>query len=194
MKKIVFLLGVLFLASLPSFAQQPAKPKKEKVYSFGMGVMNENDIGNLGVVVTNDLKIYLLRRFGVNPRLSYFQSLGLNAHDPDIPGDFSSYSAVFVECGLFYSFVKNQKVEITLNAGPSGVFGNSSYLEMITYYNQTITQEKFNNEYIRNMAYFTDLEFSWGKRKIVNTLAIKATGMYIYPEFLGIVYKIGFRF
>jgi len=44
------------------------------------------------------------------------------------------------------------------------------------------------------LGYYTDLEFSWGKRKIVNTLAIKANGMYIYPEFLGVVYKIGFRF
>ncbi len=190
MKKFLFLFGVLFMVSLPSFAQQPAKPKKEKVYSFGMGIMNENDIGNFGIVVTNDLKIYLLRRFGVNPRLSYFQSLGLNTY-----GDgFSSYSAIFMGCGLFYSVVKNKKMEITINAGPSGVFGNSTNLVVALYENGKLVNQRFDNEYIRNMAYFTDLEFSWGKRKIVNTLAIKATGMYIYPEFLGIVYKIGFRF
>jgi hypothetical protein len=196
MKKSVLLFAVLLLASSFTFAQQPGKQKKEKIYSFGTGIMNENDIGNLGIVVTNDLKIYLLKRFGINPRLSYFQSLGQTSTlDPGNPDDFSSYSALFVECGLFYSFVKNQKVEITLNAGPSGVFGNSSYLELVAYDgNGNKIQERFNNEHITSMAYFTDLEFSWGKRKIVNTLAIKATGMYIYPEFLSLVYKIGFRF
>ena len=189
MKKFILLSSVLLLASFQTFAQQPVKQKKEKVYSFGLGIMNENDIGNFGVVVTNDLKIYLLRRFGVDPRLSYFQSLGLNTYNDG----FSSYSTVFVGCGLFYSIVKNKKIEITINAGPSGVFGNSTNLVVALYEDGKLSNQRFDNEYIRNMAYFTDLEFSWGKRKIVNTLAIKATGMYIYPEFLGIVYKIGFR-
>ena len=175
-----------------AFSQEPQKAK-EKIYSFGLGIGNENDIGNFGLNVTNDLKIYLLNRFGVNPRVNYFQSLGLN--DEEVNG-FTSYSAVFVECGLFYSIVKNNKIEITVNAGPSGEFGNSTYAEMRQYdENGNVTNERFNNEYIRTLGYYNDLEFSWGKRKnLVNTIAIKANGFYIYPEFVGIVYKLGLRF
>jgi len=193
MKRIILFSIVLFFVSQFLYAQNSPRKPKEKIYSFGLGIMNENDIGNFGVVVTNDLKIYLLHRFGVNPRLNYFQSLGVN--NSGVDGDYSSYSSLFVECGLFYSIVKNKKIEITLNAGPSGIFANSSYLEMVQYdENGNITNQKFNNECIRTIGYYTDLEFSWGKRKIVNTLAVKANGMYIYPEFFGIVYKIGFRF
>ena len=191
MKKSVLFSIVLLFVSYAAFAQHATTKPKNMEYSFGLGIMNENDIGNFGMVVTNDLRIYLLPRFGVNPRLNYFQSLGLK--NQKIYG-FSSYSAVFVECGLFYSIVKNKKIEITLNAGPSAIFGNSSYLEVLWYDENGNRRERFNNEYIRNMGYYTDIEFSWGKRKIVNTLAIKANGMYIYPEFLGVVYKIGFRF
>ena len=192
MKKSVLFFVVLFFVSYAAFAQKTHTKPKNMEYSFGLGIMNENDIGNFGMVVTNDLKIYLLPRFGVNPRLNYFQSLGVS--NSGLDGDYSSYSALFVECGLFYSIVKNKKIEITLNAGPSGIFGNSTYLEMELYENGNITEKRFNNEYIRTLGYYTDLEFTWGKRKIINTLAIKANGMYIYPEFLGIVYKIGFRF
>ncbi len=193
MKKSVLFSIVLLFVSYAAFAQKTNTKQKKMEYSFGLGIMNENDIGNFGMVITNDLKIYLLHRFGVNPRLNYFQSLGVS--NSGVDGDYSSYSTLFVECGLFYSIVKNKKIEITLNAGSSGIFGNSSYLEMVQYdKNGNVTNQRFNNEYIRTIGYYTDLEFSWGKRKIVNTLAIKANGMYIYPEFLGVVYKIGFRF
>jgi len=192
MKKSVLFSIILLFVSYAAFAQKPDTKHKEKVFSFGLGIMNENDIGNFGISITSGLKIYLFNRFGINPRLNYFQSLGLN--NQEISG-FSSYSAIFVECGLFYSIVKNQKIEITLNAGPSGIFGNSSYADMWQYdKNGNVINQRFNNEYIRTLGYYTDLEFSWGKRKIVNTLAIKANGMYIYPEFFGVVYKIGFRF
>jgi hypothetical protein len=190
-KSLFFSLALLFVLQVVT-AQNTYKKPKKLAYSFGLGIMNENDIGNFGMVVTNDLKIYLLNRLGINPRLNYFQSLGVSSSGVD--GDYSSYSALFVECGVFYSFVKNKKIEITLNAGPSGIFGNSTYLEMVTYYNNDIINKKYNNEYIRNLGYYTDLEFTWGKRKVINTLAIKANGMYIYPEFIGLVYKIGFRF
>ncbi len=192
MKRFILFSIVLLFLSYGAYAQETHTKQKKRVYSFGLGIMNENDIGNFGVIVNNDLKIYLSNRFGVNPRLNYFQSMGVSSSG--VEGDYSSYSAFFVECGLFYSVVKNNNIEITLNAGPSGIFGNSTYLEMLVYYNMTIVDRRFSNEYIRTLGYYTDLEFSWGKRKVVNTIAIKATGMYIYPEFLGVVYKIGFRF
>jgi len=192
MKKSVLFSIVLLFVSYAAFAQHATTKPKNMEYSFGLGIMNENDIGNFGMVVTNDLRIYLLPRFGVNPRLNYFQSIGIK--NSGVPGDYSSYSALFVDCGLFYSIVKNKKIEITLNAGPSGIFGSSTYLEVEQMDENGNITKRFNNETIHNLCYYTDLEFTWGKRKIVNTLAIKANGMYIYPEFLGVVYKIGFRF
>ncbi len=183
----------MLFVSYNSFSQETKTKQKQKVYSFGLGVGSENDIGNFGLNITNDLKIYLLNRFGINPRLNYFQSLGLS--NQQVNG-FSSYSAVFIGCGLFYSIVKNRKIEITLNAGPSEEIGNSTYTGLWQNdKNGNIINEKFDNEYLRRFGFYTDLEFSWGKRKkIVNTIAIKANGYGIYPEFFGVVYKIGFRF
>jgi len=190
MKKIIVLSLLLFLFSYSSFSQETTP--KEKIYSFGLGVGNENDVGNFGAYVTNDLKIYLSKRFGINPRLNYFHSLGL--YNKETNG-FSSYSALFIECGVYYSLVKNQKIEISINAGPSMMLGNMTYADMWQYdENGKVINQRFDNEYIRKMGYYTDLEFSWSKRKkLVNTIAIKLNGLYIYPEFIGIVYKLGFK-
>jgi hypothetical protein len=186
MKKIILLpLMVLGIVSC-AFAQNNSK---NMLYSVGIGLGTENNVGNYGLFLTNDLKISLAERLALNPRLSFFQSLR-GFEDPEQFG-YSNHSGLFIDLGLSYSLIAKEGFNFSVNVGPSTEIGSETYSSIRVYENGVLVDEVYEANKLRQFGFYADLEFAWIKDNCVHALAIKSNYYGIYPEFFGIAYKFG---
>jgi hypothetical protein len=184
---LIFLL-LTFLFAMNVNGQQPAK---DKIYSIGIGFGNENNVSNYGILFTNDLKLELLNRFYLNPRVGFFQSTGSLEHADQF--GYRSHSGLFLDCGISYAFVKKQNFEITLNAGPSYEIGSETFLRSASIHNDEFINVVYENNQLSRLGAYADIEFSWMIKNVVNTIGIKTNAYGFYPEYVGIIYKIGLK-
>ncbi len=189
MKKNLLLTLFLFGFLVNGFSQNDFH---RKIYSVGLGIGNENNISNFGMYFTNDFKYFALDRLAVNPRISFFQSLGLNNYKHY---GYKSQSGVFFELGASFSIIKYSYSELSISAGPSFQIGSETYRSLASYdENFEVIEERFSNKYFRRLGLYLDLDFTFNDGdKLEQTIGIKSSYFGIYPEYLGIVYKIGFK-
>ena len=173
---------------MSSYSQEKTK---DKLFSVGLGFGNENNVSNYGIFFTNDLKIGLTDKLYINPRLSFFQSLGSIENADDY--GYRSHSGLFIDLGLGYSIIKKQKFDISINLGPSTEIGSETYSSMQRYENGILVEEQFENNNLKQFGFYSDIEIIWITGNLTNTIGLKTNYFGIYPEFIGIVYKIGLR-
>ncbi len=185
MKKLLALSGFILILSSTVFSQS----EKQLTYSLGVGFGNENSVSNYGIYLSNDLKIPVAQKISLNPRLSFFQSLGSIEQSSDY--GYRSHTGLFIEPGVSYFPFSNG---LSINAGPSLQIGNATYLE--TQYADPFgegTIDRYKNDYLRRIGFYFDVEFSWVlPSNRISTLGIKSSSFEIFPEFLALTYKIGF--
>lgn len=172
------------------FNAQGQETTKDMIFSIGVGFGNENNISNYGYFYSTDLKIELFNRVYLNPRVEYFRSTG-SIEKAEFFGE-RYHNGLFIDCGLSYSFVKKQNFEISLNIGPSLEIGEEKFLRASSRINGVLDEFYETNNLFRGGGY-ADLECSFTTKNVVNTIGIKSYAFGIYPEFLGLIYKIGFK-
>ncbi len=189
MKKGLLLLFILFASIVNGFSQNDFH---RKVYSVGLGLGNENNISNFGMYFTNDFKYYALDRLAVNPRISFFQSLGVNNYKYY---GYRSQSGVFFDLGASFSIIKYSYSEVSISTGPSFQIGSETYRSLAVYDEKfEVTEERFSNKYFHRLGLYLDLDLTLNDGdKLEQSIGIKSSFFGIYPEYLGIVYKIGFK-
>ncbi len=194
--KTIYFTFILSLFLIGPVFSQDSSGKKEKapstVFSVGLALGSEQSIGNWGLFVSNDLKIALNQHLALNPRLVYFETIGSTDEGPF--GGYSSHSGVFIDFGLSGFFVNKEDYAFSLNAGPSYQIGNQTNSIAISYVGDDLVDETFEHSRIRRFGFYTDLEYSWNREgKYLHTVALKTYSFNIFPEFLGLGYKIGFK-
>jgi len=164
---------------------------RDKIFSIGIGLGNENNVSNYGLFYSGDFKLELKNRLYLNPRVEYFQSTG-SYENAESYGD-RYHHGLFLDCGASYSFVKKQNFEISINLGPSLEIGKELFLRSRSVHNGVVVDEVYENNNLFRLGGYADLEFSFYLKNVVNTIGIKSYAFGIYPEFLGIIYKIGLK-
>lgn len=189
MIKRLLLILILFTSVSSGFSQNDFH---RKIYSVGIGLGNENNISNFGMYFTNDFRYYALDWLAVNPRISFFQSLGLNNYQ--FYG-YRSQSGVFFELGASFSIIKYSYSEVSINVGPSFQIGSETYRSIVVYDEYfNAAEEIFSNKYFRRLGFYLDLDLTFNDGdKLEQSIGIKSSFFGIYPEYLGLVYKIGFK-
>ncbi len=184
----VVILVMLFISS-SSYAQK-SSIRKDK-YSVGFGYGFNSNVGNDGLIISNDYKYYLSNRLALNPALSYFQSINL-FHD--FEEGYKSHSGLVLSFSLDYTIYNKKDFNISLNLGPSFEIGDQSRTWMRTYIDGVLTEERFENERLFVPGVVGNIEFSWDEnKKFVKSISIISNSQYgLIPNSLGIVYKIGF--
>lgn len=180
---------VVLCISSNNYAQK-SSIRKDK-YSVGIGYGFNSNVGNDGLVFSNDYKYYLSNRLALNPALSYFQSINL-FHD--FEEGYQSHSGLVLSFSLDYTIYHKNDFNIALNLGPSFEIGDQSHTWMRTYYDGILTEERFENERLFVPGVVGNVEFSWDEsKKFVKSISIISNSQYgLIPNSLGIVYKIGF--
>ncbi len=180
---------IIFLICITQLVNSYSQDKADNIlYSVGIGFGNENNVSNYGIFFTNDIKIEIAERLSLNPRVSFFQSLGSIESE-----GYRSHSGIFLETGLSYSIKKNGKVELSVNAGPSLEIGDETYSSLRRYEDGVLVEERFGNNMLKQFGFYGDFEISWKRDRCLKTIGLRTNYYGIYPEFLGIVYKIGFN-
>ena len=184
----VVILVMLFISS-SSYAQKSSIRKAK--YSVGFGYGFNSNVGNDGLIISNDYKYYLSNRLALNPALSYFQSINL-FHD--FEEGYKSHSGLVLSFSLDYTIYNKKDFNISLNLGPSFEIGDQSRTWMRTYIDGVLTEERFENERLFVPGVVGNIEFSWDEnKKFVKSISIISNSQYgLIPNSLGIVYKIGF--
>ena len=184
----VVILVMLFISS-SSYAQK-SSIRKDK-YSVGFGYGFNSNVGNDGIIISNDYKYYLSNRLALNPALSYFQSINL-FHD--FEEGYKSHSGLVLSFSLDYTIYNKKDFNISLNLGPSFEIGDQSRTWMRTYIDGVLTEERFENERLFVPGVVGNIEVSWDEnKKFAKSISIISNSQYgLIPNSLGIVYKIGF--
>ncbi len=189
-KKIsyVVILVMLFISS-SNYAQK-SSIRKDK-YSLGIGYGFNSNVGNDGVIISNEYKYYLSNRLALNPALNYFQSINL-FHNFD--EGYKSHSGLVLSFSLDYTIYNKKDFNVALNLGPSFEIGDQSRTSMRTYIDGVMTEERFENERLFVPGVVGNIEVSWDEnKKFVKSISIISNSQYgLIPNSLGIVYKIGF--
>lgn len=189
-KKIsyVVILVMLFISS-SNYAQK-SSIRKDK-YSLGIGYGFNSNVGNDGVIISNEYKYYLSNRLALNPALNYFQSINL-FHNFD--EGYKSHSGLVLSFSLDYTIYNKKDFNVALNLGPSFEIGDQSRTSLRTYIDGVMTEERFENERLFVPGVVGNIEFSWDENeKFVKSISIISNSQYgLIPNSLGIVYKIGF--
>lgn len=183
----LFLIGPVFSQDSSGKQEDPST-----IFSVGLALGSEHNIGNWGLFVSNDLKVALNQHLALNPRLVYFETIA--AADVGPYGGYSSHSGVFIDFGLSGFFISKEEYAFSLNAGPSYQIGNQTSSTAMSFAGDELINENFEHSRIRRLGFYTDLEYSWNRKgKYLYTVALKTYSFGIYPEFLGLGYKIGFK-
>lgn len=188
MRKKIFLTILMGMIFTQSFTQNKIG---DKIYSVGLGIGNENNVSNYGLYVSNDLKFYLKNKLSVNPRISLFQSLG--SIEPEELYGYRSHYGFFFDLGANISLIKNDSYDLSLNVGPSYQLGKETYSIGRTIINDVVVEENFKTNSLRRLGLYCDLEFSYQVFRQIHSIGIRSNYFDIYPEFLGITYKIGLK-
>lgn len=190
MKSSLFITLLSIVLTTVSYAQDSTTRKEN--FSVGLGYGFNSNIGNDGVLFSNDYKYYLTDRLVINPGICFFQSVNMFRNIAE--NGYKSHSGLVLDLSLEYSIYSQKHFNIALNLGPSFEIGNLSYSSMRTYENGVLTEERFVHKQIYEPGVSGSVEFSWDKgQKLVKTLAIVTNSQYgLFPNSLGIVYKIGF--
>ena len=185
---LVVIIVMLFITS-NNYAQK-SSIRKDK-YSVGIGYGFNSNVGNDGLVFSNDYKYYLSNRLALNPALSYFQSINL-FHD--FEEGYQSHSGFVFSFALDYTIYNKNDFNIAINLGPSFEVGDQSYSWLRTYTDGVLTEERFENERLFVPGVVGNIELSWDEnKKFVKSISIISNSQYgLIPNSLGIVYKIGF--
>ncbi len=194
MKSLFFILSffLLFVVSVNAFSQGKEGENAPTVLSFGLAFGDELNIGHWGLFICNDLKVGLNRYLALNPRINYFETVAAVESGPW--KGFSSHSGIFTDLGLSFSFVRQSDYAFSLNAGPSFQLGNETRRKSSSILGDQLIDETFEHSRIRRFGFYTDLEYNWNREgKYLHTVALKTYSFDIYPEFLGLGYKIGFK-
>lgn len=183
----LFLLSPVFSQNTSGESQTPAT-----VLSVGLALGGENNIGHWGLFLSNDLKVGLNKYLALNPRINYFETVVAAESEPR--KGYSSHSGIFIDFGLSCSFISKKEYAFSLNAGPSYQIGNQTNSKGRAFIGDELIDETFEHSRIRRFGFYTDLEYSWNREgKYLHTVALKTYSFDIYPEFLGLGYKIGFK-
>lgn len=185
---LALIFGLMLLSS-NNYAQKSTIRKD--IYSVGLGYGFNSNVGNDGIIFSNDYKYYLSNRLAINPALSFFQSTNIfNNFDEG----YQSHSGLVFSFSLDYTIYNKKNFNIALNIGPSIEIGDQSHTSMRAYYEGVLTDERFENERLFVPGIVGNIEFSWDEnKKFVKTLSIISNSQYgLFPNSLGIVYKIGF--
>ena len=187
-RKMIFLAILMGLIFNQAFTQNKFG---DKIYSVGLGFGNENNVGNYGLYFSNDLRFYLTNRLSVNPRVSFFQSLG--SIEPEKHYGYRSHSGIFFDLGANISLITNNSHDLSFSAGPSFQMGNETFSSGITVRNEVLVDEGFETITLRRLGFYCDLEFSFPVLNQIHSIGLRSSYFGIYPEFLGITYKIGIK-
>lgn len=189
-KKIsyVVILFLLFISS-SNYAQK-SSIRKDK-YSIGVGYGFNSNVGNDGLVFSNDYKYYLSDKLAINPALTFFQSINLFQ---DLEDGYQSHSGFVLSFSIDYTIYNKKDFNIALNLGPSFEIGDQSHSSMRTYIDGVMTEERFENERLFVPGVVGNIEVSWDEnKKFAKSISIISNSQYgLIPNSLGIVYKIGF--
>ncbi|MEA4935793.1 hypothetical protein SDC9_156137 [bioreactor metagenome] len=185
---IVSLLSVF----ITSEAQDQGSTTPKEKFSVGIGYGFNSNIGNDGILFSNDYKHYLTDRLVMNPGISFFQSV--NMFQNIARNGYKSHSGLVFDLSLECSIYNHKYFNIALNLGPSFEIGDISYSSMRTYENGVLTEERFVHKQIYEPGVSGSVEFSWDRnKKLVKTLSIISNSQYgLIPNSIGILYKIGF--
>jgi hypothetical protein len=193
--KVSYLIIILFLfLSNRVFSQERYSGSEETstVFSVGMALGSEHNIGHWGLFISNDLKVKINEYLALNPRINYFETLAATESGP-MEG-YSSHSGIFIDFGVSYYFIRESDYAFSLNVGHSYQIGNQTYSSASSWMGDELIDETFEHTRIRRFGFYTDLEYSWNREgKCLHTVALKTYSFEIYPEFLGLGYKIGFK-
>lgn len=178
------------LVATSSFSQNSIS-RKDK-FSVGIGYGFNSNIGNDGILFSNDYKHYIIDRLAINPGISFFQSI--NLFQDMTENGYKSHSGLVFDLSLEYSVYRQNNFNIALNLGPSFEIGDFNYTSLRTYIDGVLIEERFVHQLIYEPGIFGSIEFSWDKdQKLVKTLAIVTNSQFgLIPNSLGVVYKIGF--
>lgn len=184
----VVILVMLFITS--STYGQKSSIRKDK-YSVGIGYGLNRNMGNDGVVFSNDYKYYLSNRLAINPALTFFQSINM-FHD--FEDGYQSHSGLVLSFSLDYTIYNKNDFNIALNLGPSFEIGDQSYSWLRTYTDGVLTEDRIKNERLFAPGVVGNIEFSWDENeKFTKSISIVCNNQYgTILNSLGIVYKIGF--
>ena len=192
----VFYLGLILSLFLTGHAFSQENSARDHapsiILSVGLALGSEHNIGHWGLFVSNELRVGLSKSIALNPRLNYFESLAAVEGVPY--KSYSSHSGVFIDFGLSYSFIREREYGFSLNAGPSYQIGNQTRTIGSSFVGDVLVDEQFEHTKIRRFGFYADLEYSWNREeKYLHTVALKTYSFDIYPEFLGLAYKLGFK-
>jgi hypothetical protein len=190
MRNLIFITIFSAFVITSSYAQKTINPKEK--FSIGIGYGFNSNIGNDGIVFSNDYKHSLTDKLVINPGISFFQSI--NFFQDMAENGYKSHSGLVFDLSLEYSVYRKNNFNIALNLGPSFEIGDLSYSSIRTYMDGVLIEERFVHDQVYEPGVFGSIEFSWDKdRKLVKTLAITTNSQFgLIPNSLGIVYKIGF--
>jgi len=190
MKNLIFIILLTVVFATGSYAQDSTNRKE--IFSVGIGYGFNSNIGNDGILFSNDYKHYLTDRLAINPGISFFQSINLFQDISE--NGYKSHSGLVLDLSLEYSIYRHNNFNIALNLGPSFEIGDFNYTSLRTYIDGVLIEERFVHQLIYEPGVSGSIEFSWDKnKKIVKTLAIVTNSQFgLIPNSLGIVYKIGF--
>jgi hypothetical protein len=164
----------------------------KNVYNIGIGIGNENNVSNYGILFTNDYRIYMSKRIALNPRIGFFQSIG--SLEPADQFGYRSHSGIMFDFGLSYSFFMQIHTNLSINFGPSWELGSETYLASAEILDDVFVNQKFENNTLSRIGFYFDIDFTfWQNQNISHTLGLKTNYFSFYPEVVGIVYKIGFN-
>lgn len=83
---------------------------------------------------------------------------------------------------------------MSINFGPSWEIGSDTFQRSASYENGILIDQKFENNSLNRIGYYLDLEFSIAQNeRMVHTIGLKTGSYYFFAEYLGVVYKIGFK-
>jgi hypothetical protein len=187
--KNIFLVGLFAMIFATNSYSQKSNSFSDN-YSVGIGYGFNSNIGNPGILFSNDYKFNLSTKFALNPGISFFQSL--DVYEKRRGNDYRSHSGIVLDFSVEYAIAKIKNVTIALNVGPSFEIGDYSYVK-IQANEQFNIPEKIVSEQIYQPGVHGGVEFIW-KNKSMKTRAISFvtnSQYYLVPNSLGVLYKFG---